>query len=91
MAPRAAPAHSRLLVIEAVLPATIDRADPLVERWVMSDLNMLAVTGGRERSETEWKALLASAGFALSRVFPLPGEVSHIIEAVPRKSIDEAA
>jgi predicted O-methyltransferase YrrM len=30
----------------------------------ISDLNMLAMMGGRERTETEWRDLLAAAGFA---------------------------
>jgi hypothetical protein len=48
----------------------------------MSDLNMLAVTGGRERSEREWKALLEAAGFRLSAVYPVGSDVG-IVEARP--------
>jgi hypothetical protein len=44
---------------------------------------MLAVTGGRERSERDWAALLASAGFDLQRIIPVPDSVPRIIEAVP--------
>jgi SAM-dependent methyltransferase len=73
----------RLLVLEVVLPATIDRADPRVEKMLMADLNMLAVTGGRERSETEWRSLLDSGGFELRRVVPVPGTIS-VLEAAPR-------
>jgi len=29
----------------------------------ISDLNMLAMTGGKERTETEWRELLTAAGF----------------------------
>ena len=49
----------------------------------MSDLNMLAVTGGRERSEREWRTLLASADLDVTRILPVAGSTS-IIEAVCR-------
>lgn len=75
--------RGRLLVIEAVLPAKVDPSDSRVEKMLMSDLNMLAVTGGRERSERDWAALLASAGFDLQRIIPVPDSVPSIIEAVP--------
>ncbi|MCZ6817224.1 MAG: methyltransferase [Planctomycetota bacterium] len=77
-------ARSRLLVIDAVLPARIDRPNPTVERMLLSDINMLAVTGGRERSETEWDTLLSSAGFERSGIVPVPGSDSSLIEAAPR-------
>jgi hypothetical protein len=40
----------------------------------MSDLNMLAVTGGRERSQREWKTLLETASFILTGVYPVGGD-----------------
>jgi len=40
----------------------------------MSDLNMLAVTGGKERSEREWRTLLETAGFTLTAVYPVGGD-----------------
>jgi hypothetical protein len=56
-----------LLVIEKLLP---DRAieTPAV---IMSDLHMLAVTGGLERTAAEYGSLLENAGFKLRRVIPL--------------------
>ncbi|MFN0056106.1 MAG: methyltransferase [Planctomycetales bacterium] len=78
----AIPPDGRLLVIETVLPATIVRADPEVERLLMGDINMLAVTGGRERSQCEWAALLLSARFELRRVVAVAGSAASIIEAV---------
>jgi hypothetical protein len=48
----------------------------------MSDLNMLAVTGGRERSEHEWRTLLQAAGFRLAGVFPVGNDLG-ILEAKP--------
>jgi SAM-dependent methyltransferase len=46
------------------------------------DLMMMAVPGGRERTESEWRALLAQAGFALQHVL---GEQrpQALITAVP--------
>ena len=43
---------------------------------------MLVRTGGRDRSETEFGALLASAGLRLERVVPTGAPVS-LVEAVP--------
>jgi hypothetical protein len=40
----------------------------------MSDLNMLAVTGGKERSEREWRTLLEAAGFIPAGVYPVGGD-----------------
>jgi hypothetical protein len=79
------PDDGRLLVIEFVLPDVISRADPLLEERLMSDLNMLAVTGGKERSEIEWRSLLQSAGFSLQQVIPLSArsvQGMSIIESV---------
>lgn len=76
------PENGTLLVIEFVLPAVVAKADPQLEGHLMSDLNMLAVTGGRERSEAEWKVLLKAAGFRLTRVFPVGSDVG-IVEAKP--------
>ena len=55
--------NGRLLLVERVLPARADLSLP-----VLSDLVMLAI-GGRERTETEYRTLLA-AGFELQAVIP---------------------
>jgi SAM-dependent methyltransferase len=80
----------RLLVIEFVLPDVVDRADAELEHRLMSDLNMLAVTGGKERSAIEWKGLLNRAGLQFQRIIPVPGDPAaarwgsaSIIEASP--------
>ena len=55
---RSAPADARLLVIDAVIqPGN----EPHGAKWL--DLLMLALLGGRERDEAQWRALLAGAGF----------------------------
>jgi hypothetical protein len=79
------PANGSLLVIEFILPPLISQADPHLERHLMSDLNMLAVTGGRERSEREWRTLLEAAGFRLAGVFPVGNDVG-ILEAKPAQA-----
>ncbi len=78
--------EARLLVIETVVPDRIDSSDPRVEEMLMSDLNMLAVTGGRERSATEWTELLARAGIELQRIASVDDSSICIIEAVSSES-----
>ena len=50
---------------------------------VRVDLHMLAVTGGRERSEAEYQELLETAGFSLGRVVTTRSPFC-VIEGVPR-------
>ena len=68
------PESGRLLIMEFVLPPLVSQADPQLEGRLMSDLNMLAVTGGKERSERQWETLLVAGGFALHRVCAIPGD-----------------
>ena len=44
------------------------------------DINMLVMTGGRERTEAEYRSLLEAAGFTLTRVAVTPLELA-VIEA----------
>lgn len=76
-------AEGRLLVIEFVLPDVFDSVDQELERRAMSDLNMLAVTGGKERGAAEWKELLFRSGFEMRRIIAVSGESASIIEAAP--------
>ena len=46
------------------------------------DIHMLALTGGRERREDEYRDLLAAADLRLTRVIPT-GVSRSIIETVP--------
>src|SRR5271170_1219862 len=68
------PQNGCLLIIEFILPPLVSHADPQLEGKLMSDLNMLAVTGGKERSEREWKILLEAAGFILTAIYPVGGD-----------------
>lgn len=79
------PENGALLIIEFILPPLVSQADPHLESHLMSDLNMLAVTGGRERSEREWKTLLETAGFRLTGVYPVGSDVG-ILEATPAQA-----
>ncbi|MQY01991.1 methyltransferase [Actinomadura macrotermitis] len=73
---------ARLLLVETVLPEVVAPAD---RGHVMSDINMLLATGGRERSEQEFAELLTGAGFALAGMTgPLPPSGYRVIEATPR-------
>lgn len=78
---RAMSPQSKILLIEVVLPDLVDRVSPEMEKRFMSDLNMMAVTGGRERSENEWNTLLASAGLIRRRILLVPGQTTSIVEA----------
>ena len=82
------PQNGSLLIIEFVLPPLVSHADPQLEGHLMSDLNMLAVTGGKERSEREWRTLLEAAGFNLTAVYPVGDDTLMvqnvgIVEAKP--------
>jgi hypothetical protein len=69
---------SLLLVVEAIVGPPNE--DP---RTKFLDLMMLVSAGGRERTEAEWTALLAAAGFGWERSTQATAD-SHVIEAVPR-------
>ena len=70
------PAHAELLVIERLLPESGD-ADSLAIPW---DIHMLCNTGGRERTESHYRALLAEAGFELVETRALPLD-AHVLRA----------
>lgn len=59
---RAAPAEATLLVVEQMIP---EDGGP---HWAKTlDLHMLALLGGRQRSQREYAALMAGADFAFTR------------------------
>jgi SAM-dependent methyltransferase len=70
----------RLLIVEALLP---ERAadQPAVIRM---DLYMLVLLGARERTEAQFRRLLAETGFAVRRVVPTASPAGlSVIEAAP--------
>lgn len=77
------PPEGRLLIIEFVLPDAVSQPMPELVGRFMSDLNMMAVTGGCERSEREWRHLLERASFTLARNIPVPVLDVSILEARP--------
>jgi O-methyltransferase domain len=73
----------RLLIVEMVVPEPGHPGAPGFERLLrQTDLEMLAVVGGRERTRAEYGELLATAGFALGEVRPLEGLAFSVIEGV---------
>jgi hypothetical protein len=72
---RAAMPHGKLLVIERLLPET-----PGPSPLFLTDLTMLALSGGRERSRQEFATLLAGAGYHIERIMPTSGPFS-VMEA----------
>ncbi len=75
---RAMPPAGKLLLVELVLKG---RNEP--DFGKLMDLNMLVMAGGLERTADEFRALLAEAGFELTRIVPTKS-ASHVIEAVRR-------
>ena len=69
---------ARLLVIEQVVPPG---NDPSLSK--LYDLHMLVLSGGRERSEDEYRDLLAASDLRLARVIPT-GIPRSVIEADAR-------
>ncbi|MGH7894844.1 MAG: methyltransferase, partial [Candidatus Binatia bacterium] len=78
---KAMPAGARLLVVEPIVPERTG-SSPLDVMLASSDLNMMVVTGGRERTEAEFRELIHSAGFRVERIVPTPAAMS-VIEAFP--------
>lgn len=69
--------NSKLILVDCVVP---EDNEPHFSKFI--DLNMLVMTGGKERTEKEFAELLNAAGFKLLRVIPteLP---TCIVEAEP--------
>src|SRR5262245_56004333 len=67
--------RGRVILIESVL-----QAGNAPDLGKLIDLEMLMLPGGRERTEDEFRALFAGAGFALTRVVPTESPLS-VVEA----------
>lgn len=59
----------RLLIVEMIMPAEFGSSFSSYP-MAMTDLQMLVMTGGRERTEKEFRSLLTAAGFNLERIVP---------------------
>ncbi|NUP08155.1 MAG: methyltransferase [Polyangiaceae bacterium] len=77
---RAAPPSGKLLVVEGIYPPRI--TGPELRGPAANDVNMLVATGGRQRSEAEFRELYATSGFELTRIVSTP--MVSIIEGAPK-------
>jgi hypothetical protein len=72
----------RLIIFDRVLPERITADDPVSQSGTLMDLNMLVNVTGRERTETQFRQLLAVGGFTLSSARSLPSGLG-IVEGLP--------
>jgi hypothetical protein len=79
---RAMPAGATLLLVERIMPERlgVSAAD---QAYARGDLTMLLATAAKERTAPEYRALLESAGFHLSKIVPVGRGDLSIIEATP--------
>ena len=78
---RAMAPHARLFVIERIAPEHFCDS-PRDQGIARSDLNMLVSTGGRERTETQYRDLLDAAELRITRLLAL-GDPYRVIESAP--------
>jgi hypothetical protein len=71
--------ETKLLIVEGVYPPRID-GSPESHGAAKNDVNMMLVTGGRQRSETEFRELYESAGLHLTRI--VPTGMASVVEGV---------
>jgi hypothetical protein len=74
--------HGALLIIESIFPSRID-ASPASRGYAHGDVNMMVSTGGRQRTQAEFRLLLAAAGFAFTRIVDTGITYASIVEARP--------
>jgi hypothetical protein len=68
---------ARLVLLERTLPERIDDSAGTLAT-VMSDLHMMVVLGGRERTPAEYGELLSSAGLRMTRHVAFDAEFGAI-------------
>ena len=59
--------HGRVLIVERLIPDDPAEAVPAL----LSDINMLVISGGRERTNSEYRALLRAAGLRPGTIRPV--------------------
>jgi len=74
------PAEARLMIVGSVLTDTATTDEPVM---FLTDANMLVTAGGRERTESEFRTLLAETGFEVEAVSRNAAGPLSIITAVP--------
>ncbi len=70
--------QGRLILVEAIVP---QGSEPHMSK--LTDMQMLVLAGGRERTREEFQQLLAHSGFRMTIVVPTQSFVS-VVEAVPQ-------
>lgn len=73
---KALPSNGKLILVEAVVPPGDE-----MHFAKFIDLNMLVMTGGKERTEEEFRQLYEASGFKLTRIVPTESPFS-VIEGV---------
>jgi hypothetical protein len=68
---------AKLLLVEIILPARVEQSVAL-QRAFMLDVHMMVTTGGRERTEVEYRRLLEAASFEVIRIIPTRSELTVI-------------
>jgi ubiquinone/menaquinone biosynthesis C-methylase UbiE len=79
---KAMPKNGRLILIERVLPDKF-KTSSAHQAAARSDLTMLIALAGRERTESDFRNLLKSAGFSVNKILQANDALS-IIEAFPQ-------
>ncbi|PYI34212.1 S-adenosyl-L-methionine-dependent methyltransferase [Aspergillus indologenus CBS 114.80] len=74
------PAHSRVLIVDMVLP---DTEVPLLQASL--DIQMMSIGAGVERSERQWRELLGAAGLEVTGIWNTNPGMESVIEAVVRQ------
>jgi hypothetical protein len=72
---------SRVVLVERLVPERVAEGDGSLAT-VMSDVNMMVVLGGRERTTAEYASLLEAAGLRMSRPIAMDSDF-YAIEALP--------
>lgn len=70
----AAKPDSKLIILESVVPDSDKDAGPAR----IMDVNMMVMTGGKERTAAEWHTLLNAHGFTIEEIVPTPSPMSVI-------------
>ena len=73
---QALPENGKLILVEAVVP---EGSEPHFAKFI--DLNMLVMTGGRERTAEEFRLLYEASGFTLKRIINTESPFS-VIEGI---------
>jgi O-methyltransferase domain len=76
---RSLAAGGKVLIVERLIPDDPSKAVPTL----LSDINMLVLTGGQERTNAEYDKLLTAAGLNIGTVTPVAAPYG-VIEGLPR-------